>query len=80
VTVHLDHKAGDKMYVDYAGTKQSIVDPITGQAKEVEVFVAILGTSQLTYANLCLVTDIQMDVPLLPSYTIHRRISGYRFF
>jgi transposase len=51
VTMHLDHKGGDKMFVDYAGTKQSIVDPITGQAKEVEVFVAILGASQLTYAE-----------------------------
>jgi transposase len=49
--LHVDHKAGDKMYVDYAGDKLSIVDPDTGELREVEVFVAILGASQLTYVE-----------------------------
>ena len=48
-TMHLDHKAGDKLFVDFAGKKLSYWDPDTGEAKEVEVFVAILGASQLTF-------------------------------
>ena len=49
--MHIDHKAGDKMYVDYAGEKLYFVDPKTGEIIHVEVFVAILGASQLTYAE-----------------------------
>lgn len=49
--MHLDHKAGDKLFVDFAGTKLTIMDPQTGQLRPVEVFVAILGASQLTYVQ-----------------------------
>ena len=51
LTMHIDHKAGDKMFVDYAGNKLEIVDTKTGEIIKVEVFVAILGASQLTYAE-----------------------------
>jgi transposase len=50
-TMHMEHKAGDKLYVDFAGDKLSIVDTQTGEIKPVEVFVAILGASQLTYVE-----------------------------
>ena len=50
-TMHVDHKAGDKMYVDFAGEKLQITDPDTGEVSKVEVFVAILGASQLTYVE-----------------------------
>ena len=49
--MRMEHKAGDKLYVDFAGDKLSIVDPTTGEIQEVEVFVAILGASQLTYVE-----------------------------
>lgn len=50
-SMHIQYKAGDKMLVDYAGAKLSIVDSITGELIELEVFVAILGASQLTYVQ-----------------------------
>ena len=50
-TMHIDHKAGDKMYVDFAGDKLQFADPDTGEVCKVEVFVAILGASQLTYVE-----------------------------
>jgi transposase len=50
-TMHVDHKSGDKMYVDYAGERLQIVDPQTAEVTHVEVFVAILGASQLTYVE-----------------------------
>lgn len=49
--MHIDHKAGDKMYIDFAGKKLSIVDSHSGELKEVEVFAAVLGCSQLTYVQ-----------------------------
>jgi hypothetical protein len=52
--MHLDHKAGDKMQVDYAGNRLEIVDLDTGELRPVEVFVAILGASQLTYVDASL--------------------------
>lgn len=50
-TMHIEHKAGDKMYVDYTGEKLQIVNPDTGEVHKVEVFVAMLGASQLTYVE-----------------------------
>ncbi|MBM3709343.1 MAG: transposase [Actinobacteria bacterium] len=50
-TMHIEHKAGDKTFVDFAGQKLAIVDRKTGEIKDVEVFVAILGASQLTYVE-----------------------------
>ena len=47
----LDHKAGEKLFVDYAGKKLSIVDKITGEVSAVEVFVGILPSSQYTFVE-----------------------------
>lgn len=54
VTMHFEHKAGDKLFVDYAGKRLSIVDWSTGEIKKAEVFVALLGASQLTYVEASL--------------------------
>ena len=51
LTMHLEHKAGDRMFVDYTGKKLMVYDRTTGVGVEVEVMVAILGASQLTYAE-----------------------------
>ena len=49
--MHMDHKAGDLMFIDYAGKTLQIVDPSTGEVQQVQFFVAVLGGSQLTYAE-----------------------------
>ena len=49
--MHMVHKAGDKMYVDYAGKTLEIVDKETGEVTDVQFFVAVLGASQYTYAE-----------------------------
>lgn len=46
-----EHLAGDKLFVDYSGSKLHIVDPKTGERIEVELFVAVLGASNYTYAE-----------------------------
>jgi len=51
VTMRQQHVAGDKMFVDYSGDRLRVVDATTGEVKEVELFVAILGASNLTYAE-----------------------------
>jgi len=49
--MHLEHKAGDKMYIDFAGEKLSITDRDSGEVHYQEVFVAVLGCSQLVYVE-----------------------------
>src|ERR1700726_1226341 len=45
------HVAGDKAFVDYSGKRPRIVDAATGEVIDVELFVAVLGASNLTYAE-----------------------------
>ncbi|MBP7551691.1 MAG: IS21 family transposase [Gemmatimonadaceae bacterium] len=45
------HIAGDKLFVDYAGMRPRLVDPVTGEVTLVELFVAVLGASNYTYAE-----------------------------
>jgi len=49
--MHIEHKAGEKMYVDYAGEKLQVLDPESQDTVDVEVFVAVLGASQLTFVE-----------------------------
>jgi transposase len=50
-SMRMAHKAGDKLFIDFTGKKLQITDKETGEVKDVEVFVAILGCSQLTYVT-----------------------------
>jgi transposase len=52
-TLHIEQQPGDRMYVDFTGSKLSVVDRDTGEIKEVEVFVSVLGYSGLTYVRAC---------------------------
>jgi len=52
-TLHIEQQPGDKMYIDFAGDKLSVVDPSTGEIQEMEVFVSVLGYSGLTYVKAC---------------------------
>lgn len=51
VVMRFNHKAGDKMFVDFTGKKLHFVDKQTGELIPVEVFVSVLGASQLTYVE-----------------------------
>jgi transposase len=45
------HRGGEKCFVDYAGTQPSIIDAATGEVILVQLFVAVLGASNYTYAE-----------------------------
>ena len=51
VTMRQNHVAGEKMFVDYSGDKFRVVNTATGEMREVELFVAVLGASNYTYAE-----------------------------
>ncbi len=45
------HVAGERMFVDYAGTTLEVMDGTTGEARVCQLFVAALGASNYTYAE-----------------------------
>ena len=51
-TMRHSHAAGERMFVDYAGTTLAVIDGLTGEAITVQLFVAVLGASSLTYGMM----------------------------
>lgn len=51
IVMHQEHRAGEALFTDYSGKKPVIYDSATGVATEVELFVAALGASNLTYVE-----------------------------
>jgi transposase len=51
VVLRQEHKAGEKMFVDWAGATIPIHDRLSGDATPASVFVAVLGASSYTWAE-----------------------------
>jgi transposase len=52
VTMRQTHVGGDKLFVDYAGdTMPVIIDRLTGEVRQAQIFVAVMGASNFTYAE-----------------------------
>ena len=52
VVLRQEHRAGERCFIDFAGQTVPIVDPRTGEVvMEAQIFVAVLGASNFTYAE-----------------------------
>jgi transposase len=51
LSMRQEHRAGEKVFVDYAGQRPTLVDPTTGTVTAVELFVGVLGASNYTFAE-----------------------------
>jgi transposase len=51
VVMRQSHRAGEKLFIDYAGQTAAVVDRTTGELREAQIFVAVLGASNYTYAE-----------------------------
>ena len=49
--LRLEHAPGEKLFVDYAGQTVPIIDRYTGAERAAQIFVAVLGHSNYTYAE-----------------------------
>jgi transposase len=65
VVMRQEHRAGEKLFVDFPGQTLPIVDPATGEVWRAELFVAVLGASNYTYAEA------------LPSQALPHWIAGH---
>src|SRR5260370_21644182 len=50
-TLRQVHVAGEKLFVDYSGHTMEVVDGLTGEVRSMQIFVAVLGASNYTYAE-----------------------------
>jgi len=51
VSLRQRHRAGEKLFIDYAGQTVPVIDPATGEAAEAQIFLATLGASNYTYVE-----------------------------
>ena len=45
------HRVGEKLFVDYCGPTLPVINPDTGEVRDAQVFVAVLGASSYTYVE-----------------------------
>jgi transposase len=52
------HIAGEKLFVDYSGHTMEVVDGLSGEVLAVQIFVAVLGASNYTFAEATLTQSL----------------------
>ena len=52
------HKAGEKAFVDYCGPTVPIINPDTGEVRDAQIFVGVLGASNYTFAEATLTQSL----------------------
>ncbi len=58
LSLRQEHRAGDKLFIDYAGQPAWLTDPVSGARTAVPLFVAVLGASNYTYAEATRAADL----------------------
>jgi len=58
VSLRQEHRAGEKLFVDYAGQTIPIIDLATGEEIQAQIFIAALGCSSYTFAEASLSQDL----------------------
>lgn len=72
VSLRQSYQGGEKMFVDYAGETIDIVNPESGEITPAQIFVAVLGASNYTYAKPTSKQDL--------SAWIQAHVSAFEFF
>jgi len=72
VVLRQEHRAGEKLFIDYAGQTVSVIDRSTGEIRQAQIFLATLGASSYTFAEATRAQD-------LPSW-IKSHVHAFEFF
>lgn len=51
VSMRQHHKAGEKLFIDYSGSTMPVIDPTTGEVRQAQIFLAVMGASSYTFAE-----------------------------
>jgi transposase len=71
-TMRQTHAPGDKLFVDYCGPTVPVIDSLTGEVRQAQIFVAVLGASNYTYAE----ATFTQGLP----YWIASHVRAFEFF
>jgi transposase len=71
-TLRQVHVAGEKLFVDYSGHTMEVIDGLTGEVRTAQIFVAVLGASNFTYAEASFTQS-------LPDW-VTSHVRAFRFF
>ncbi len=71
VSFRQSHRAGEKLFVDWAGQRIPVVEPNSGEIREAYLFVAVLGASNYTFARAYL----SQELP----FWIRAHVEAFRF-
>ena len=72
VSLRQNHKAGEKLFIDYAGQTVPVIDASTGEIKDAQIFIATFGASNYTFAEATASQE-------LPSW-INSHVHAFEFF
>jgi len=72
ISLRQRHRAGEKLFVDYAGQTVPIIDSLTGEVRDAQIFLATLGASSYTFAEASMSQD-------LPSW-VTTHVHAFEFF
>ena len=76
-TMRQAHPAGERLFVDYAGQTVDLIDGSTGEVRPAQIFVAVMGASNYTYAEATLTqTPAGLDRRACPGARLHGRRTG----
>jgi transposase len=53
LSMRQEHRAGEKLFIDFCGPTIPIINPDTGEVRRVAIFVAVMGASNYTYVEAC---------------------------
>ncbi|MEI6516503.1 MAG: IS21 family transposase [bacterium] len=59
ISLRQEHRAGEKLFVDFAGQTIPITDPVTGEVTQGHLFVAVLGCSNYTYSEVTVAEKLE---------------------
>ena len=76
-TMRQAHPAGERLFVDYAGQTVELIDGRTGEVRPAQIFVAVMGASNYTYAEATLDPEpAGLDRRACPGARLHGRRAG----
>ncbi len=59
VSLRQDYRGGEKLFVDYAGQTVDVIDRTSGEVRAAQIFVAVLGASNYSYAEATWSQDLR---------------------
>ena len=58
-TMRQHHRAGEKLFIDHCGPTVPVIDARTGEVREAQIFVAVFGASNYTFAEATWTQDLE---------------------